>query len=75
VDIPPERFIRTKAVMAFLWVFWLTLLLGVVLLVGVADVAPRSAALTMLIPSGALGAITAVFRPTREFFSKLFYLG
>ena len=72
---PPEKYLKTKAVMAFLFVLWITLIVGTVVLVGAGNVAPRAAALLMLAPSSILGLLAAAYRPTRNLFSRLFIIG
>jgi|GEM_PF-3213503 len=71
----PQRHVRVLAVMAFLFVFWLTLCVGTVILVGGFDFEPRSAALIALAPSVLLAVGAAAARRTRDLFAKFFYLG
>ncbi len=71
----PERHPRTLAVMAFTLVFWLTLFVVAVVLVGAFNVAPRSAALFALAPAIVLGGVCAAIRPLRRLFGLMFALG
>jgi len=63
------------AVFAFFLVFWLSLCVTTIILVGAYDVAPRQAALSALVPALALGVVCASVRPLRQFFGSIFMVG
>lgn len=62
------------AVMALLWVFALTMFVGVTVIVGAVSIDPRSAALMMVAPALVLAIAAAAYTPTRRLFGRIFYL-
>jgi len=71
----PERHVRIQAILAFIFVFWLSLFVITIVLIGALEVEPRRAALFALAPAAALGGLSAAIRPLRRLFGHMFMLG
>jgi hypothetical protein len=57
--------------MAFLMIFWLSLVIVTIVVVGTLNIDPRVAALFSMIPATLLGICGASYAPTRKFFSAI----
>jgi hypothetical protein len=55
--------------MAFIGAFFLSMFIGVAVLVGAGHFSPRDAAVMMPFPAAIIAAACAVFTPTRDMFS------
>jgi peptidoglycan/LPS O-acetylase OafA/YrhL len=67
----PDPHVRARAVLAFLIIFWLSLIVVTVLLVGALDFEPRAAATVAAMLAVLLSVSGAAHRPTRNFFSAI----
>jgi len=61
-------------VLAFALIFFLTMFVGVAVVVGAMNVGPREAALFTLLPATLLGLAAAIHGPSRRFFSWIIFL-
>ena len=66
-----DRHLRMRAILAFLMIFWLSLVITTVILVGALSLEPRAAALLSTIPATLLGVCGAAYQPTRNLFSAI----